>query len=163
MKQVYIAVVSILLLCCCLFSQVQRSVAPENNAGPRLLKFDGTLADASGKPLRGLVGVTMLLHKDEQGGAPVWLETQDVVADATGHYTMLLGSATTDGMPPSLFRSRLPGTSLKVRDSRLHRLSDGGSFRNRFLRNGVGHRGQQQRNLAMTDHLAELPLGDEQP
>src|SRR5208283_2410221 len=41
-----------------------------------------------------------------------------------------------------------------------HRLRDRGSFRNRFLRNAVGHRGQQQRNLAMTDHLAELPLGD---
>jgi hypothetical protein len=44
-----------------------------------------------------------------------------------------------------------------------HRLRDRGSFRNRFLRNGIGHRGQQQRDLAMADHLAELPLGDEQP
>src|SRR5579862_1869300 len=105
MKQVYVAVVSILLLCCCLFSQVQRSVAPDNNAGPRLLKFDGTLADISCKPLRGLVGVTMLLYKNEQGGAPVWLETQDVVADSNGHYTMLLGSAAADGMPRSLFSS----------------------------------------------------------
>jgi hypothetical protein len=41
-----------------------------------------------------------------------------------------------------------------------HRLRDRGSFRNRLFGNSVGHRGQQQRNLAMTDHLAELPLGD---
>ncbi|MGA2214361.1 MAG: hypothetical protein ABSH31_13890, partial [Bryobacteraceae bacterium] len=67
------------------------------------MKFDGTLVDVSGKPLSGVVGVTMLLYEDERGGAPVWSETQDVQADATGHYTMLLGSATADGMPRSLF------------------------------------------------------------
>jgi hypothetical protein len=67
------------------------------------MKFDGTLADVSGKPLSGVVGVTMLLYEDERGGAPVWSETQDVQADATGHYAMLLGSATADGMPRSLF------------------------------------------------------------
>ena len=103
MKQVHAAVVSILLLCCCLLSQAQQSVTPDNNAGPRLLKFDGTLTDVSGRPLSGVVGVTTLLYEDERGGAPVWSETQDVQADATGHYTMLLGFATPHGVPRGLF------------------------------------------------------------
>ncbi len=103
MKQVHVALVSILLLCS-LFSQAQRRVAPANNA-ERLLKFSGTLTDVSGKPLGGVVGVTFLVYKDEHGGAPLWLETQNVQADAAGHYSALLGNATVDGMPFSLFRS----------------------------------------------------------
>jgi hypothetical protein len=97
MKQVHVTVASILLLCS-LFSQAQRRVAPAKNA-ERLLKFRGTLADVDGKPLSGAVGVTFLVYKDEQGGAPLWLETQDVQADATGHYTALLSFASADGMP----------------------------------------------------------------
>jgi hypothetical protein len=53
----------------------------------------------------GVLGITFALYKDEQGGAPLWLETQNVQADAPGHYTALLGSATADGVPLSVFSS----------------------------------------------------------
>lgn len=72
---------------------------------PRLIRFSGVAKDETGKVMSGVVGITFALYKDEQGGAPLWLETQNVQAAATGHYTALLGSATADGVPLSLFSS----------------------------------------------------------
>ena len=70
---------------------------------PRLIKFSGVAKDEAGKPKTGLVGVTFSLYKDQEGGSPLWVETENVQADASGHYTALLGSATADGVPLSLF------------------------------------------------------------
>jgi len=49
---------------------------------PRLIKFSGTLLDAEGKPRPGTTGLTFALYKDQQGGSPLWLETQNVTFDA---------------------------------------------------------------------------------
>src|SRR5262252_2186711 len=38
------------------------------------------------------------------GGAPLWLETQNVTVDLTGHYTVLLGSTKSEGIPVDLFK-----------------------------------------------------------
>jgi trimeric autotransporter adhesin len=72
---------------------------------PKLVRFSGTAMDDEGKPLSGVVGVTFSLYKDQEGGSPLWVETQNVQADATGHYTALLGSASVEGVPLSLFSS----------------------------------------------------------
>src|SRR5580692_11125065 len=72
---------------------------------PPLVNFNGVLADANGKPLTGTVGVTFYLFQDQQGGAPLWLETQNVQADKTGHYSVALGSASSQGLPASVFAS----------------------------------------------------------
>ena len=72
---------------------------------PRLIKFSGVAKDESDKPVTGVVGITFSLYKDEQGGSPLWVETQNVRADETGHYTAMLGSASADGVPLSLFSS----------------------------------------------------------
>jgi hypothetical protein len=72
---------------------------------PRLIRFSGLAKDESGKPMTGTVGVTFSLYKDAQGGAPLWLETQNVQADATGHYTALLGSSSAEGVPLAIFAS----------------------------------------------------------
>ena len=42
---------------------------------PRLVTYSGVLKDASGRPVAGVTGVTFLLYRDVQGGAPVWMET----------------------------------------------------------------------------------------
>ena len=42
---------------------------------PTVIRFSGNLADANGKPLSGMVGVTFSLYKDQQGGAPLWVES----------------------------------------------------------------------------------------
>ena len=74
-------------------------------AVPTLVKYSAALRDLNGKPLSGVVGVTFLLYKDEQGGAPLWMETQNVTLDKNGHYTVVLGSTTAQGLPTDLFAS----------------------------------------------------------
>ena len=70
---------------------------------PRLIKFNGTLRDLTGKPIAGPVDVTFALYSQETGGAPLWFETQTVQASALGHYTVLLGAMTPTGVPLQLF------------------------------------------------------------
>jgi trimeric autotransporter adhesin len=72
---------------------------------PRLMKFTGTLQDANGSALTGIVGVTFALYSESSGGAPLWLETQNVQPNNSGHYTVLLGSTKAEGLPLDLFVS----------------------------------------------------------
>ncbi len=72
---------------------------------PKLVKFSGTATDEAGKPITGLIGVTFSLYKDQQGGAPLWIETQNVQANVNGHYTAMLGASTSNGVPLELFSS----------------------------------------------------------
>ena len=78
-----------------------------SNAGsvPHLVKFSGTVRDDQGRPQTGIVGVTFSLYKDQDGGAPLWLETQNVQADANGHYTVMLGVTNSEGLPMDFFTS----------------------------------------------------------
>lgn len=69
---------------------------------PRLIRFSGVVKDPELKPFTTL-GITFLLYKDQQGGAPSWMETQNVQPDANGHYTVQLGSTQANGMPVDLF------------------------------------------------------------
>ena len=72
---------------------------------PRLVQFSGVLKNDAGRPQTGTVGVTFALYKDQEGGAPLWLETQNVQADNKGNYTVLLGSSKSGGLPVDLFSS----------------------------------------------------------
>ena len=70
---------------------------------PQLVNFSGRLTDVNGKTLTGVVGVTFLLYKDQQGGAPLWIETQNVTADKNGSYTVTLGVTSSEGLPVEVF------------------------------------------------------------
>jgi hypothetical protein len=70
---------------------------------PPLVNFSGVLTDADGKPLTDIVGVTFSLYQEQHGGAPLWLETQNVQPDAAGHYSVTLGATTNTGLPSSVF------------------------------------------------------------
>jgi hypothetical protein len=70
---------------------------------PPLVNFSGVLADVNGKPLTGAVGVTFSLYKEQQGGSPLWLETQNVQAGKTGNYRVALGSTSSQGLPANVF------------------------------------------------------------
>src|SRR5580700_4567847 len=72
---------------------------------PHLIKFNGVVKDEAGAPKTGVVGVTFAFYKDQQGGAPLWLETQNVQADANGRYTTMLGATKPDGLPMEFFSS----------------------------------------------------------
>src|SRR5271157_4650845 len=102
MKQVRMVGVSIVLLFVSL-SHAQQPVATNTNvAVPPLMNFSGVLTDLDGKPLTGTVGVTFLLYKEQQG-APLWMETQNVQPDSRGHYTVMLGSTSSTGLPADIF------------------------------------------------------------
>jgi hypothetical protein len=72
-------------------------------AVPTVVQFSGVLHDENGKPLSGTVGVTFLLYKEQQGGAPLWLETLNVQPDKTGRYSAMLGSTSNNGLPNDIF------------------------------------------------------------
>jgi len=74
---------------------------------PNVINYSGTLQMPSGlEALPRVVGVTFAIYRQEDGGAPLWLETQNVTPDSTGHYTVLLGSTKSEGIPAELFRTQ---------------------------------------------------------
>jgi hypothetical protein len=101
------AIVSLLSMAVC--TTPAQTVAPNSSListqVPRLIKLSGVALDETHKPMTGVVGITFSLYKDQQGGSPLWVETQNVQADASGHYTAMLGSASAEGVPLELFSS----------------------------------------------------------
>src|SRR6266851_9397709 len=51
----------------------------QNVAVPRLVKFSSTAKDQLGHSPAGVVGVTFAIYKDQEGGAALWMETQNGV------------------------------------------------------------------------------------
>jgi hypothetical protein len=70
---------------------------------PRLIKFSGILKDCKGEPKSGAAGVTFAIYAEQEGGAALWMETQNVTLDEGGHYTALLGANSSEGVPLELF------------------------------------------------------------
>jgi len=71
---------------------------------PNLIRYGGTLKDAQGAPLASsTVGVTFAIYSQQEGGAAVWMETQNVTTDVSGNYIVLLGATTATGLPGDLF------------------------------------------------------------
>jgi len=100
------------LLCCfvvislfCALNAQQAVPAAANAVVPPVIKYSGALTDVNNKPLTGIVGVTFSLYQEAQGGSALWVETQNVNPDKTGHYSVMLGSATSQGLPASAFAS----------------------------------------------------------
>jgi hypothetical protein len=95
---------TMVLLCCAVSSRAQQIAGPAPGAiVPLLVNVSGVLTDASGKPVTGTAGVTFSLYQEQQAGAALWMETQNVQPDATGHYSVTLGAATSAGLPADLF------------------------------------------------------------
>ncbi|MBI3894896.1 MAG: peptidase S74, partial [Acidobacteria bacterium] len=86
-------------------ARAQETTGMATASGPRLVQFSGTLKDQSGQPLSGVQGITFTLYREQSGGAPLWLETQNVQLDEQGRYGVLLGAVTSDGLPQELFSS----------------------------------------------------------
>src|SRR5580658_8420034 len=105
---------------CALAGFPSRAVAHQNNSPaasqqssatassvPQIIQFSGQFSgmvkDGAAPVPSGTVSITFTLYEDEQGGAALWSETQNVQVDAQGHYTALLGSASPQGLPMNLF------------------------------------------------------------
>ena len=73
-------------------------------AVPNLIRYGGALKDAQGAALASsTVGVTFAIYGQQEGGAAVWMETQNVTTDAAGNFSVLLGATTATGLPGDLF------------------------------------------------------------
>jgi hypothetical protein len=91
----------ITLTCVCISAQTNSA----NSVLPKLIRFSGKVSNGSGKTQSVIVGLTFSLYQEEQGGAPLWLETQNIQLDANGHYTASLGASKPEGLPIELFAS----------------------------------------------------------
>src|SRR5215471_6647108 len=88
---------------------------PQQNSGPppaasptvvpRLVNFSGVVKDSKGNPVTGPLNLTFSLYTFQDGGGPLWVETQNVQLDNQGHYTVLLGATQPEGLPLDLFTS----------------------------------------------------------
>jgi hypothetical protein len=75
---------------------------------PHLVRFTGTFHPANGLPSGPTESATLSVYAEEQGGTPLWQETQNVALDAEGHYTAVLGATQNDGVPLDLFTASSP-------------------------------------------------------
>jgi hypothetical protein len=97
--------VAMIFFMCGAFSQAQQTMATNATVVPPLVRFNSALTDGTGEPLSGVVGVTFYLYREQTGGSPLWLETQNVQADSGGRYTVMLGSTSSQGLPSDVFSS----------------------------------------------------------
>ena len=106
MKKVHVVALSLLMvLLCGLFSAAQQSATTATNATvPPLIPFSSVATDDGGSSLSGVVNITFSLYAAQQGGAPLWTETQNnIQLDPTGHYSVQLGITQPNGVPTTLF------------------------------------------------------------
>ncbi len=75
---------------------------------PHVVWFNGTFRPADGQPIAPVETVTLAIYRDQQTSEPLWEETQRVAVERDGHYRLLLGAGTADGLPPDLFTAGEP-------------------------------------------------------
>jgi hypothetical protein len=94
----------ILLLSSALIAQKANSDSIKNEVAlNRVIAFTGTLKSSDGQPRLGTVGLTFRLYASEEGGDPLWSESQTVQTDDQGRYSVLLGATQKDGLPLEVF------------------------------------------------------------
>jgi hypothetical protein len=79
-----------------------QSAQTDATAVPRVMNVTGVFRPADGQPPAAIETVTLSIYADPEGGAPVWQETQQVTLDERGRYTVVLGAAHADGIPPAV-------------------------------------------------------------
>ena len=81
------------MICGASWAQSGNAASPKSSAVPNQVRFQGSIKDQNGRAIAGVAGVTFALYQDEQGGTALWMETQNVQADATGRYSVSLGAS----------------------------------------------------------------------
>jgi hypothetical protein len=79
--------------------------ATAQTAVPALIPYSGVLENADAKTPAGPMSMTFLIYKDEQGGEPLWAESQTIAVDEQHRYSATLGATLTKGLPDDLFSS----------------------------------------------------------
>src|SRR5580700_7374920 len=96
-----LAAATILCLYC---STVANAQQPQPAASvPKLVRFAGSFHPMDGGHAQMMESVTLSVYRDQTGGDALWHEIQNVVVDADGRYTVLMGATQNEGMPLDLF------------------------------------------------------------
>jgi trimeric autotransporter adhesin len=99
-------VVGFLSLALSLAAQTASSASASAQVPPPLIQFSNVATDEGGSTLSGVVSITFSLYTAQQGGEPLWTETQNnVQLDSTGHYSVELGITKSNGIPTAIFTS----------------------------------------------------------
>jgi len=72
---------------------------------PPLIKFNGVLPELQGQSGAGIINATFALYSDQSGGTQLWSERQNINIDSQGHFTVLLGNSSPEGLPINIFTS----------------------------------------------------------
>jgi hypothetical protein len=84
----------------------QTANSPASAQVPPLIQFSNIATDEGGNTMSGPVTLTFSLYTSQQGGEPLWTETQNnVPLDPTGHYSVQLGITKPNGVPTALFNT----------------------------------------------------------
>ena len=103
---------SVFLYLCLVLVAVLSPASPAQESGSlgaglhRLITFNGTLKNANGEPVFGIFGMTFSLYAAQEGGDPLWRESQTVQTDDQGRYIVLLGATEREGLPLEVFTDR---------------------------------------------------------
>lgn len=74
-----------------------------NSPVPLIVKFSSSIREINGTISSGQRSITFGLYKEQSGGSPIWSEMHTVALDDQGHFSVLLGSANTTGVPAAAF------------------------------------------------------------
>ena len=100
----YARVAILLLLLSPVSTTFAQDVQPVAAASvPPVVRLEGVFVPADGMPAGAVETVTVGLYADDQGGAPLWEETQDARVDVSGRYALLFGATAERGLPLGLF------------------------------------------------------------
>ena len=161
------------ILLACAAMNAQQTATSTTAVVPRLVNFSGRAMD-DGKVITGATGATFAIYSEESGGSPLWLETQNIQADAKGNYMVQLGATKPEGLPLDLFTSgeaRWLGVTINggQEQPRLLLLSVpyalkaadaetvGGLPASAFLLAGAANGGATQNNIAITQQSSTSP------
>ena len=108
MRQVSRVVTIMLAVVMCPVLLLAQAAQEPSASVPRLINITGVFRPADGQPPAAVETVTLTIYGDEQGGAPLWQETQSVTLDDRGRYSLLLGATNAGGIPPEIFGSTTP-------------------------------------------------------
>jgi hypothetical protein len=72
---------------------------PAQTVVPQLMRYSGTAPNRSGDTVEAVFRI----YASQQGGEPIWTETQQVRVGSDGKYNVLLGAASEGGLPQAVF------------------------------------------------------------
>jgi len=78
---------------------VAQQMSPAAGQVPGWVRYSGKVTHSDGRRIE----LTFAIYEEQFGGVPLWQESQSVVPDKDGAFSVLLGSTTTEGIPQAVF------------------------------------------------------------